>query len=126
MSCVDPNPAEISSYHIHLLYLQNNADNTAGAYQIREDFRAAFADVLGPDCHDLFFEDTNCMLDADVEPAGPFPTANWSVFVLAGHLEKMMMWMMQRKGDYSVLVHPNTGCEVEDHTDWAFWGGNQW
>ena len=53
-----------------------------------------FAADLGPDCHDLFNEEFNCMLDPDYEASGPFPTAEWSVFVLPGHLEKMMMWMM--------------------------------
>jgi len=24
------------------------------------------------------------------------------------------------------LIHPNSGCELEDHTWWAFWGGNPW
>ena len=42
----------------------------------------AFKDILGEDCHDLFHNDKSCMLDADYEPAGPFPTAEWSFFVL--------------------------------------------
>ena len=66
------------------------------------------------------------MLDPDYEAAGPFPTADWSVFVLPGYLEKMMMWMFQRRESYSILVHPNSGCEVEDHTDWASWSGQVW
>ena len=36
------------------------------------------------------------------------------------------MWMMQRKGEFSVLVHPNSGCEIEDHSWWAYWGGAPW
>ena len=23
-------------------------------------------------------------------------------------------------------MHPNTGCELEDHSWWAFWGGTPW
>ena len=33
---------------------------------------------------------------------------------------------MQNRGDLDVLVHPNSGCEFEDHTEWAFWGGKSW
>ncbi len=25
-----------------------------------------------------------------------------------------------------ILVHPNSGCETEDHSSWALWGGNRW
>ena len=24
------------------------------------------------------------------------------------------------------MIHPNSGCEVEDHTEWAVWGGKTW
>jgi len=33
---------------------------------------------------------------------------------------------MQNRGNYDVLIHPNSGCELEDHSWWAFWGGNPW
>ena len=82
--------------------------------------------MLGADCHDLFHNDVNCILDADLEPAGPFPVANWSVFVLPEHLEPMMQWMYQHKSQFSILVHPNSGCEVWDHSDWTFWSGPQY
>jgi aromatic ring-cleaving dioxygenase len=26
----------------------------------------------------------------------------------------------------SLLVHTNTGCEYEDHSIWALWGGTAW
>jgi aromatic ring-cleaving dioxygenase len=26
----------------------------------------------------------------------------------------------------SVLIHPNTGCEYEDHGKWTLWGGQPW
>ena len=35
-------------------------------------------------------------------------------------------WVMQRRRSLDVLVHPNTGCEAEDHTSWAIWGGQPW
>ena len=118
-----PAPAKIYSYHIHLLYWQTNKPQIAEAYAIRDQFRAKFQAKLGPDCHDLFHNDYNCILDPDLGPAGPFPTANWSVFVLPEHLQPMMEWMMQNRGQFTVLVHPNSGCEVEDHSDWTFWSG---
>ena len=34
--------------------------------------------------------------------------------------------MSQNRGEFSLLVHPNTGCEYEDHSKWAFWVGPAW
>ena len=123
-SCYNPEPAQIYSYHIHLVDLQTNQKDTEDAYKIRERFRVRFASKLGPDCHDLFHNEYSCILDPDEGPAGPFPVANWSVFVLPESLELMAAWMVQNRGRFSVLVHPNSGCEVEDHSDWTMWSGN--
>ncbi len=38
----------------------------------------------------------------------------------------MVMWVMQRRAGFSVLVHPNSGCDIEDHSKWAIWGGLPW
>ena len=82
-----------------------------------------FEGLLGPECHDLFHQNYNCMFRPNLSPAGPFLEANWSIFVLHAQFESWVMWMMQHRLEYSVLVHPNTGCELEDHIDWAIWGG---
>lgn len=29
-------------------------------------------------------------------------------------------------GNLSMLVHPNTGYEYEDHSIWAMWAGDPW
>lgn len=94
ISCISPEPAEPTSYHIHLVYWQTNAQQVTDAYKIRDAFVAKFSYWLGPDCHDLFFNNYNCMLDPDLTPGGPFCTADWSVFVLPNNLEPMMRWMV--------------------------------
>ena len=35
-------------------------------------------------------------------------------------------WIMQRRGEFDLFVHPNTGCEVVDHTVWPVVGGTKW
>ena len=87
ISCVQPEPALIQSYHIHVFYMHKNENNTKAAHDLKEKFRTAFKDTLGPDCHDLFHNDYNCMLDEGFGPEGPFTTAQWAVFVLPGHIE---------------------------------------
>jgi aromatic ring-cleaving dioxygenase len=33
---------------------------------------------------------------------------------------KAVRWIMQNREDTDILVHPNTGYEIQDHSDWAF------
>ena len=67
-----------------------------------------------------------CPFPVDWLPAGPFTTAQLSFFIPGGQIEKAIKWTMQNRGDLDILMHPNSGCEVEDHTIWAMWGGNKW
>ena len=126
ITCVHPTPAKIYNWHFHLLYFQLNKAHTAGAMQIRDDFIATFKNRLGPKCTSLFFQDKLCMFEPDRQPAGPFPTAQWSVFIMPEDFLDVVSWIMQHKGPYDILVHPNTGCEMEDHSTWAMWGGHPW
>ena len=92
--CNQDEPAPIQSYHIHVLYMQNNPNQVKNVFALRDSFRKEFASEMGPDCHSLSHNPYNCFLDPDYEASGPFPTAEWAVFVLPGSLEKMTMWMM--------------------------------
>lgn len=63
-----------------------------------------------------------CMIyDHDItnDTLGPFPIGEWSVFVPVHYLYAVMPWFVQHRGQFSLLVHPNTGCEYEDHSIWA-------
>ena len=57
--------------------------------------------------------------DAD-HPEGPFLTSQWSVFVPLESFSQTVSWIMQHRGIYDILVHPNSGCELEDDSWWAF------
>ena len=82
-----------------------------------------FNSSLGPACDDMFHNNVSCMVENEMEPYGPFPTAQWAVFVLPEDIGAMASWMMQHRKTYSIFVHPNSGCEIEDHSDWPLWGG---
>ena len=125
-TCYNPEPAPIFSWHIHMLYWHSNANHSAGALGIRERFMEAFKHELGAPCDGLFHQGRLCMFEPESYPAGPFVTGQWSVYVPNEYVYNTTSWIMQRRGKYDVLVHPNTGCELEDHTWWAFWGGAPW
>ena len=42
------------------------------------------------------------------------------------YLGVVIPWLSQNRGEFSFLIHPNTGCAHEDHTKWAFWVGEKW
>lgn len=77
-------------------------------------------------CTGLFHQGRLCMESVDMQAAGPFPVAQWSAFILPENFSATVPWIMQNRGEYSALVHPNSGCEVEDHTVWPLWGGPSW
>jgi hypothetical protein len=56
----------------------------------------------------------------------PFPIGEWSMWVPVAYYQRVVSWYTQHRGDFSLLVHPNTGCENEDHSTWAQWTGQAW
>ncbi|KAL4464092.1 hypothetical protein ABPG74_006029 [Tetrahymena malaccensis] len=126
VTCLKPTPAPIKSWHIHILYWQNNQKSVEGAYQLRDKFMKDFAHVLGAPCTDLFHQDHLCMFEAYDRPDGPFLVAQWAAFVPLEHFQAVTQWSIQNRSGYDLLIHPNSGCEVEDHTWWAMWSGTPW
>jgi DOPA 4,5-dioxygenase len=125
--CYDPTPAKIYSWHVHIIYWQHVKSHTDGAYKIRDKFIEHFKDNLAKDeCDDLFHNDHFCMFEPDRQPVGPFVTAQWSAYFLPEDFGVVVPWIMQNRGEYDILIHPNTGCELEDHSWWAAWGGKAW
>lgn len=57
------------------------------------------------------------------QPMGPHPWPIWSIWVDKPDFAAAALWMMQRHGQHSVLVHPNIDDGPMDHTDHAMWLG---
>ena len=47
---------------------------------------------------------------------GSLCTAQYSFFIPKHFYEETVAWTMQHRNHLDIMVHPNTGCEVEDHT----------
>jgi len=60
------------------------------------------------------------------ECAGPFYTKTAAFSIPNEHFEATVGWMMLHRGDYDILVHPNTGCLLNDHLEWSLWAGTKW
>jgi aromatic ring-cleaving dioxygenase len=119
------------SYHIHVLFPPSDAAKVREALALQLGFMEAFSLIGEPNCtmsagDPAPLAKEMCAFEIDWAPAGPFLTAQYSFFVPSLQLTKAMAWTVRHRGTLDVLVHPNSGCEVEDHTRWAMWGGNKW
>ena len=50
--------------------------------------------------------------------ANPFLVPNFAFYVPLEDFAPTTSWIMQHRGELDVLVHPNSGCAVNDHLDW--------
>ena len=61
---------------------------------------------------------------------GPFPVAQWAVAIPLDHYLEKVTWFVQRRSEngtkVDLLIHPNSGCLIEDHSTWAIWAGEPW
>ena len=133
--CENPNNITFYSYHIHILFWQQNNASYTNALQLKSEFIKAFDVNESADCNDLNSTHNEnpplCIVDFDYpEPACPFLTSEWAAFIPSDDIfAKTVPWMMVNHAKYDmidVMVHPNSGCEIYDHRDWMFWMGNEW
>lgn len=127
----------VMSYHVHITYMLTNDAQIKEAGELREEALVAFKDLLGldPVCRGTEADPSGrydngrlCMIyDHELDTTlGPFPVGEWSMFVPVHYYERVVPWYVQHRRDFSLLVHPNTGCEYEDHSKWAQWTGDKW
>lgn len=124
-------PPGIISWHVHIAYTLFNPDVVYRALALREKARAAFKPFLGPDCPGRYDYGYLCFIDDhDFKNTtligGPFVSGEWSIFIPLGYYDLVVPWMLQNRGEFSMIVHPNTGYEYEDHSIWAQWAGQPW
>jgi len=128
---------DILSYHFHITYMfkTNQIDE---AIQLREKCQEYFTPLIGenPICqgtpHDpsgRFDNGRLCMIydhNLTNQTLGPFAVGEWSMFVPIHYYSTILPWFLMNRGELSLLVHPNTGCEYEDHGIRAQWSGPSW
>jgi aromatic ring-cleaving dioxygenase len=97
----------ITSFHAHVYY--NSATRDIAA-QVREGLGDRFNVQLGR-WHDTAI--------------GPHPTAMYQVSFLPDQFAQVVPWLMLHRQGLDILVHPNTGDALADHTDHALWLGEK-
>lgn len=99
---------KITGYHAHVYY--PNAAAKAEAEKLRETVAANFDTVLGR------WRD---------EPVGPHPVAMYQIKFSTEAFASFVPWLQLHHGSLSVLIHPETGDDLADHTGYALWLGRQ-
>ena len=119
------------SYHIHVIFWSTNPERVALAMDLRQRFIERF-NLGGADkqCTILAGDPAPghemCVFEPDMQPAGPFLQAQYSFFIPPALLQETSAWMLQHRGVLDLFIHPNTGCETNDHTKWYTVAGTTW
>lgn len=101
-------PSTITGYHAHVYYDGPAARDHAG--WMRERLQALFEVRMGR-WRDFL--------------VGPHPTPMYQVAFAPDQFERIVPWLALNHGELSILIHPETGNDVADHSDHALWIGKQ-
>lgn len=99
--------SKISGFHAHIYYDPTSRDL---AVRVREGLGARFDVQLGR-WHE--------------RPIGPHPKSMYQVAFLPEEFAKILPWLMLNREGLDILVHPETGNDVADHTNHALWLGEK-
>ena len=97
----------VKGFHAHVYYDPQTREQ---AERVREGLGSKFKVQLGR-WHD--------------KPVGPHPKSMYQVAFDASEFAGIVPWLMLNREGLDVLVHPQTGDSLTDHTDHALWLGNK-
>ena len=98
-------PTTITGYHAHIYYDDSSRERAA---RIRELIESNFKVVMGR-WRDM--------------PVGPHPQAMYQVAFGTDEFPRLVPWLMLNREGLSILVHPLTGDDYEDHANLSLWLG---
>jgi len=96
----------VTHYHAHIYY---DAATRERAARLREQAAALFPDALVGRWHDA--------------PVGPHPQSMYQIAFPRELLTEFLPWLMLNRDGLAVLLHPETGDDLADHTAHAAWLG---
>ena len=97
----------IREYHAHVYF---DPDERQRAVHLREEVGRRFAVTLGR-VHD--------------RPVGPHAKSMFQVLIGREKFAAVVSWLMLNRRGLDVLVHPDTGDDLADHTRHAMWLGER-
>lgn len=98
---------KITGFHAHIYFDTTSRDAAA---RVREELGTRFEVQLGR-WHD--------------KPIGPHSKSMYQVAFSPNLFGELVPWLMLNREGLDILVHPETGDDVADHTDHSLWLGNK-
>ncbi|CAG2115669.1 unnamed protein product [Medioppia subpectinata] len=104
------NEEDISGYHFHTYFFQNNVQSSGHAERLRTRVETNIANGL-----------LNACITSEVyyDPVGPHPVGMFITCCNKTSMTPALSWFVQNHGNLSVLIHPLTREVLADHTDKA-------
>jgi aromatic ring-cleaving dioxygenase len=102
-----PKPSEITDYHVHVYY--DAAKTRDKAERLRGRVAKAFPQAKLGRWHD--------------ELVGPHPQSMYQIAFPTDMLAAFVPWLMLNRDGLTILLHPETGDDLTDHTAHAAWFG---
>jgi DOPA 4,5-dioxygenase len=100
-------PGAITHYHAHIYY--DPASTRDRAERLREGVRQAFPQATLGRWHDAM--------------VGPHPRSMFQIAFPREMLAAFVPWLMLNRDGLTILLHPETGDDLADHTAHAAWFG---
>ncbi|CAH6718549.1 hypothetical protein CLIB1444_01S09208 [[Candida] jaroonii] len=109
----------VKYYDFHIYYYAHNQSSLAESNALQQRFLNDFSNE-GEDGSVIVKKLPN------EKVIGPHPTQFWEVDVLRPEVFiKVISWFQLNHGNLSVLIHPQTGDDILDHTGRAMWLGDK-
>lgn len=99
-------PVEISAYHAHVYF---NADSLDQAVELCEQASNTLRVTMGRVHQKL---------------VGPHPEWSCQLSFNAERIGEILPWLMLNRNGLSVFIHPVTGNDLDDHTQYVMWLGD--
>ncbi|WP_047047040.1 DOPA 4,5-dioxygenase family protein [Vibrio mexicanus] len=95
------------AYHAHIYF---NQDTLALATELHHKIQSQFDLRLGR---------------IITQPIGPHTQWSFQVLFTREDFERFIPWLDENRGSLNVLVHADTGNDLDDHTLYAYWLGDE-
>ena len=96
------------SYHAHVYFDENSIEQ---AKTLCEQAKTKFALSMG-----RFHQ----------KPVGPHPCWSCQLAFNADQFAGLIPWLSRHRNSLDIFVHPNTGNDYQDHTDFVMWLGRSY
>lgn len=109
----------VKYYDFHVYYYAHNSASTSESDKLRQKLLDDFPDECG---------DGSIIVKKlpDSKVIGPHPTQFWEADICRPEVFiEVLSWFQLHHGNLSILIHPQTGDDVEDHTNRALWLGEK-